>query len=240
VTPSPRRRYPPAVRPTRVLAALAVVATLLLAGCSGSEADLPAGAELLTRSAEAMRQVQSAALDIEVDQALTAIPIRAASGSLTATGDAVGTATLSQGGAPVEFEFLVTGGQLYLKGPTGGFGPPIPVSFASSFYDPTALLDPDRGVAQLLATAMAGETQAREEVDGVDSYRVPASFGPDAVASLVPGVTEPVDGLLWIDAATSRLVRAELQVPNGPDGATAPVAVRLSEFDAPVTVTAPA
>lgn len=224
----------------RALALLAVAAALLVGGCSGSTPEgavLPAAADLLTRSADAMRQVTTVALDITVDPALTTIPVRAAAGSLTAAGDATGTAILVQAGTPVEFTFVVTDGTLYLQGPTGGFAPGIPVSFASSVYDPTALLDPERGVATLLAGATPVETQAREEVDGVDSYRVAANLSQGTVAALVPGVTAPVDGLLWIDAETSRLVKAELAVPAG--SVTGPVTVRLSDFDAPVTVTPP-
>lgn len=49
----------------------------------------------------------------------------------------------------------------------------------------------------------------------------------------------PVDGLLWVDAATSRLVRAELQVPGSAGGSGRPVTVRLGDHNAPVTVTPP-
>jgi lipoprotein LprG len=230
------------VPPRSLLVALAAVAAVLLTGCtaasSGPSETLPPAADLLTRSAEAMGQVSTATLDIQVDPAL-AVPVRAATGSVTASGDAIGTATLARAGPPVEFAFVVTGGRLYLKGPTGGFSPPIPLSLAGSFYNPTALLDPDRGVARLLATARPHETQAREEVDGVDTYRVAATFSQEAANAIVPAVPGPVDGLLWIDAATSRLIRAELQVPGTADGGTAPVTVRLSEFNAPVTVTPP-
>ncbi|NMH96751.1 LppX_LprAFG lipoprotein [Pseudonocardia acidicola] len=232
------------MRPRHLLAAVAAGLVLLLAGCTGAPgpttAALPAAADLLSRSAAAMKQVRTVGVDIQVDPALSTVPVRAATGSLTAAGDAVGSVTLAQGGTPVEFEFVVVGGKIYLKGPTGGFGPPIPVSLAAGFYDPTVVLDPQRGVARLLATATPGATEAKETVDGVDSYRVPATLAPDAVAALVPGVSGPVKGLLWIDAATSRLVKAELQVPAGPGSATGPATVQLHDYDAPVSVTAPA
>lgn len=223
---------------TRRLLLPLLAALLLAGGCTGGGAELPAATDILARSAEAMRAVRTVALDLQVDPAADGLPIRAATGSLTASGEAEGTATLVQGGAPVELGFVVTGGNLYLRGPAGGFGAPIPVQFASSIYDPTALLDPERGVAALLAAAEPGETQARESVDGVDAFRVAATFPEGAVTAVVPGVREAVDAQLWVDAATSRLVRAELAVPAA--GGTAPVTVRLSDFDAPVDVTPPA
>ncbi|WP_214369236.1 LppX_LprAFG lipoprotein [Pseudonocardia sp. H11422] len=232
------------MRSPRLLTTTLAAVALLLPGCSGTPGgpadELPAATDLLSRSAAAMARVTSVGIDIQVDPGLTTVPIRGATGSLTANGDAVGSATLAQGGAPAEFEFVVVGGSIYVKGPTGGFSPPIPVSLAGGFYDPTAALHPQRGLVRLLATATPGGTQGREDADGVDSYRVPATFGPEAVATLVPGVTGTVNGMLWIDATTSRLVKAELQVPGGSGGASGPVTVRLRDFDAPVTVTAPA
>ncbi|MHA6795864.1 LppX_LprAFG lipoprotein [Pseudonocardia bannensis] len=230
------------MRSSRLLTTVAAVA-LLLPGCSGAPGgpagELPAATDLLSRSAAAMARLTSVGMDVLVDPGLTNVPVRGATGSLTASGDAVGSATVTEGDAPVELEFVVVGGSIYLKGPTGGFSPPIPVSLAAAFYDPTAALDPRRGLARLLATATPGGAPAREIADGIDSYRVPAAFGPDTVATLAPGVRGTVNGVLWIDVATSRLVKAELQVPGGPGGATGPVTVRLRDFDAPVTVTAP-
>jgi lipoprotein LprG len=220
------------------MAAVAMVPT----ACSGgpTEPELPNAIELLSRGADAMRAVTSAAVDIAVDPAVTSVPIRSANGTITSDGKAEGTAVLTLGGgAPLEYQLVVTGDVLYLKGPTGGFSP-LPLASAAAIYDPTAILDPDRGTAALLAGADQGATEAREVSDGVDAYRVKASFPAERVAALVPGVTQPVPGVVWLDAATSRLVRAELDLPDGPAGAGGPVTVRMSEFDAPVSITPPA
>ena len=49
-----------------------------------------------------------------------------------------------------------------------------------------------------------------------------------------------VNGLLWIDVATNRLVKAQLDVPGEQGSSGGPVTVTFTDFDAPVTVTAPA
>lgn len=255
IAPVRRRYHPRMSRPVspaarsvssrswaRRAAALALAAAALLpAACTGgpAEPELPNAVELLSRGADAMRTVTSAAIDIAVDPAATSVPIRSAVGTITADGQAEGTAVLTLGGAPLEYQLVVTGGVLYLKGPTGGYSQ-LPMASAAAIYDPTAILDPDRGTAALLAGADQGATEAREVSDGVDAYRVKASFPAERVAALVPGVTQPVPGLVWLDAATSRLVRAELDLPDGPAGAGGPVTVRMSEFDAPVSITPPA
>lgn len=218
-----------------------LAAMALLAGCTSSPPaeQLPAAGELLAKSATAMSTVKTAAIDIQVDEALTSVPIRTAAGTLTSAGDARGTATLAQGGSLAEFEFVITQGDLYLKGPTGGYRK-VPLVFASGIYDPSAILKPDSGVARLLATTADATTQAREAVDGVDSYRVRATLDQDAVASLVPGISGRVSGLLWLDVATSRLVKAQLDVPTDTGGsATAAATVTFADYDAPVTITPP-
>ena len=46
---------------------------------------------------------------------------------------------------------MLVGGKLYLKGATGGFAE-VPAALAGSVYDPSAILDPDKGVAKVLAS----------------------------------------------------------------------------------------
>lgn len=236
----------------RLLVALALL--LALTGCSGGGAEntspgaaaapepepLPPAAELLAASTEAMSSVRTVAVALQASPAVRAVPIGAANARLTSAGEAVGTVTLRQGQSNVELQFVVVGDALYLKGATGGWEV-LPLEFASSVYDPSAVLDPDRGVAQLLRTATGGVTEAKEDVNGAPAYRVRASFAPQALSAVVPGITGPTSGLLWIDQATSRLVKASVDVPdpNDPEAPPAPVTVTLSEFGAPVTVAPP-
>jgi lipoprotein LprG len=231
-------------RRTGKVAALITFLGLLgaLVACTGDRpaSDLPAGPDVLDRAADAMRSVTSARISIDVDPAAAVVPIRSADGALTSTGEADGTAVLAlMGSPPLEYRLIVTGGSLYLKGPTGGFNQ-LPLAATSGIYDPTAILDPERGTAELLATAQDAETQARETVDGVESYRVAATFRPERVSALVPGVTSPTPGVVWTDVATSRLVRAELELPPGPDGAAGgPVTVQLTRYNESVSIAAP-
>jgi len=226
-----------------LLAPLFGVCALLLAltGCGGggpSEPPLPAGPELLAKSASAMAAVRTAAIDVQVDPALSTLPVRSATGKLTASGDAIGTATLNHGSSPVEFNFVITKGTLYLKGPTGRYQR-LPLALAASIYDPTALLNPDRGIAALLRTATNGTTQAREDVNGVPAYRVHANLDPNLVSAVVPGLAGANSGTVWVDQAGSRLLKAQVEVPNPAGGAPAPVTLTLADLNAPVTVAPP-
>ena len=206
--------------------------TLLAAGCSGGGEELPDGAQLLARSADAMAAVRTARLDLDVQGTVGGFSVQGAAAQVTREGDAAGTVTLDQGGQVTELEFVFTGGTLYLQGPTGGFRE-LPAALASSVYDPTVILSPQNGVPALLRRGTGAVTEAREEVGGVGAYRVRATFPGTVLSGLVPGLEQDTSGLVWIGANESRLVQARFPLPNGT------ATVRLSDFNAPADITAP-
>lgn len=224
-----------------VAPAMLVLVLVGLAACKGKTppaADLPAGDTLLKDSATAMRDVKSVRFSIESDGTVAGLALSRAGGQLTREGDAKGSAQVQQFGANVELEFVVVGDSIHIKGPTGGWQK-LPLALASSVYDPSAILDPDRGIAKVISTASEGKTEAREKVDGVDAYRVSAKLNPTDLSAVVPGATDGVTGQLWVAADSKRLVRAKFALPGSGGSKGANVTVVFSEFDAPVTISAP-
>ncbi|MGH3940738.1 MAG: LppX_LprAFG lipoprotein [Pseudonocardiaceae bacterium] len=214
---------------------LLVVAVLLGACGNGTGgAALPEGAGLLAGSAAAMRTVLSArvTLDIEGDL-LPKAPIKSAEGLLTKDGAARGTASVDLGRQFLNVDFVILGEDLYLKGPTGDFRK---TSASSTFlaYDPRVILDPNRGVAAVLAGGTDATTEAREEVDGVDSYRLRATFTGPTLGAFVPDTSQEIVGQVWVATEGSRLVQARLPITP----ATV-VTFRFSDYDTPADITAP-
>jgi lipoprotein LprG len=185
-----------------------------------------------------MRDVKTARFVIEAEATIADVPVRGADAQLTREGSAKGAIRIDQGGGIVEFQFVIIGQKLWLKGPTGSFQE-LPLAMASGIYDPSAILDPERGVAKLLSTATEAKTQARESVDGVDAYRVSAKFDPAAVAALVPGAGEGVTGRVWVGVERKLPVRMTFSLPAQGGGKPGTVTVKFSEYDAPVTINAP-
>ncbi len=224
----------------RRLLALAALLLVAPAGCSGKRKTeaLPPGTDLIRAAATAMREVKTAHITIEAEGNLALVPLRRADARLTREGSAQGTVQIEQSGAGVEFAFTIVGGSAYIKGPTGGYQK-VPLAFAASVYDPSAVLDPDRGVAHLLETATDARTEAHEKVDGVDTYRVAAKFDPKAVEALVPVTGSGVTGQLWLGVEQKLPVRAQFQLPDSAGGKPAIVTVRFSEYNQPVDISAP-
>ncbi|MGC5012887.1 LppX_LprAFG lipoprotein [Streptosporangium sp. DT93] len=222
----------------RILIAAVLAALALVTACSGgggagaTAAPLPGGTELLTKSAEAARAAKSLTFSMETE-GTPPVQVKKASGRLTATGDADGTIQVDVLGSLQEITFVLIGETVHFKGVTGGFQK-MSRSQLASIYDPSAILDPERGVVRLLTTAVNPRTQAVETLDGAETYRVTATLSQPVLATMVPGIAQNVDATLWTDRATGRLLKADLPLTGGK------VIVTFGDYDAPVQITAPA
>ncbi|GHJ49660.1 hypothetical protein Cs7R123_70020 [Catellatospora sp. TT07R-123] len=224
------------------LAALALTA-LALTGCSPKKADTPAAAlpdakQLLAEGTAAMAQVTTAHFVIDVDGKISGLSLKHADGDLTAKGEAAGTVKIEQFGTLVEAKFVIVGTSAYMQGPTGKYLE-FPLATAASIYDPSAILDPQRGVAKVLSTVKSATTEARETVDGHDSFKVKVEPDQAALAGLIPNAPAGVTGFLWLDAATKQLVKGEFNLPASGSDPAGKVTVEFSKYNDPVTVTKP-
>ncbi|MGH3933904.1 MAG: LppX_LprAFG lipoprotein [Pseudonocardiaceae bacterium] len=225
-------------RHLRLLAIFAALVIALITSCGGSAertVALPDGTRLLADSAAAMRTVTSTRFNVDVLGNVPEIRLRSATGQLTQEGSAKGTASLEQGDQVVELEFVILGDTLYLRPPTGPVQK-LPLSLAGAVYDPSVILNPERGVAAVLVSGQGATTEAREQIAGVDSYRLKVNFPAQPLSTLIPGPPRDKTGQIWIAVQGSRLVQAQFPAAD-PEGT---ITVRFSDYDLPVEITAPA
>jgi lipoprotein LprG len=227
---------------------LALVAPLLLvpgllAACSKDKAsdevsgeNLPDGATLLTESATAMNDVETVHIVLDINPAVGALPITRAEGDLKRGGDAKGAIQLLAGAQLLEVEFVVMGDDAWVKYPTGGWQA---AGSITSIYDPSAILDPRRGVANLLSTASNANTEGAEKVNGVDTWRVTVDIDQKAANTLVPGVPAGLTGTVWIDQESKRLVKAVVNSPQSGSTPASTITLDMTNFNAAVDVSAP-
>ncbi|MBX6749148.1 MAG: LppX_LprAFG lipoprotein [Micromonosporaceae bacterium] len=238
-------------RPLRghfVRSLLPLVASLLLvpgllAACTkdkdGNEASgesLPDGATLLTESASAMTDVETVHIVLDINPAVGALPITRAEGDLKRGGDAKGAIQLLAGAQLLEVEFVVMGDNAWLKYPTGGWRA---AGSITAIYDPSAILDPQRGVANLLSTSSNARTEGAEKVNGVDAWRVAVDIDQKAANMLVPGVPKGLTGTVWIDQDTKRMVKAVVNSPQSGSTPASTITLDMTNFNTAVDVSAP-
>jgi lipoprotein LprG len=101
-------------------------------------------------------------------------------------------------------------------------------------YDPSVILNPDRGIAAVLGSGKDATTEARELVARVDTYRLRATFPRQSLGTLVPGISKDTAGQVWIAVQGSRLVKAQFPVGDGL------IFVHFADYDAPVLINGPA
>jgi lipoprotein LprG len=222
-----------------VLAALST-AVVLVAGCSSSKestASLPDAAGLLQQSSQTTKNVKSAHLVITASGKIEGLPIKKLSGDLTNVPSTAvqGNATLTMGGSDVDIQFVVLDATLYASLTPNNW---LDLGPAADVYDPSAILNPDTGLANMLANFTDAKSEATETINGVETVRIAGKVNADAVNKLIPQlkVTGPVPGTAWIQKdGDHNLVQAKIDQSDGNS-----VEVTLSEWGKAVTVTKPA
>ena len=227
---------------TRLLAILAALftAAALLAGCSSSEKStesLPDAATLLKDSSQATRDLKSVHLELTVEGEIQELPIKTLGGDLTNAPAvaAAGKANLLFQGSDVAADFVVIDGLLYVALSPDSW---IDMGPAADIYDVSAILNPDTGLANVLANFSGLKSDSTETLNGVETVKVTGQVSADAVNKIAPPIaaTGPVPGTAWIRKdGNHELVQAKLEPSTGNS-----VQMTLSEWDKPVTVTKPA
>jgi lipoprotein LprG len=221
------------MRLAATLSALIMSATVtLVTACGAGQTNLPQGATLLAESAQAMRGVTTTHFRFDVQGDAPGVQLRSAEGQLKQDGSAQGTGRVDEGRQTLEMPFVLIGDTLCLRPPTG---PPqkLPASMLKTYFDPGSILNPDRGIAAVLASGQSATTEAREQVNGVDTYRVQTKFPAQPLGALAPGlgITPDQPSEVWIAAQGSQLVKAQLPTNYGT------VAAQFSDYGAPVQIT---
>jgi lipoprotein LprG len=229
-------------RLSRILIAMAAISTAvaLVVGCSSSSSTssepLPDAAGLLQQSAQTTKGLKSAHLEITVNGKIEGLPVKKLTGDLTnVPATAVqGNATITMGGSDVDAGLVVIDGTLYASLSPNSW---LDLGPAADIYDPSVILNPDSGLANILTNFSDPKSESSETVNGVQTIKVTGNISADAVNKLVPvKATGPVPGIAWIQKdGDHNLVQAEIDPSSGNS-----IQMTLSNWNTPVTVTKPA
>ena len=215
-----------------------LAAALLVSGCSKEAAEpLPEAAGLIQQSIATTKTLKSAHLEIAVNGKIDGLPVKTLSGDLTNVPSVAikGNSTISMGCSDVDIELVVLDGTLYAALTPNSWldmGPAVEV------YDPSVILNPDTGLANMLASVTDAKSAGFDTIGGVPTVKITGKVAAAAVNTLIPQIkaTEPLPATVWIEKnAPNQLVQAQIDPSEGNT-----VLLTLSEWDKPVTVTKPA
>ncbi|AGC62686.1 conserved lipoprotein LprG [Mycobacterium liflandii 128FXT] len=221
-----------------VLAALGT-ATALVAGCSSGTKDsggpLPDATPLVKQATELTRNLKSAHLVLTVNGKIPGLSMKTLSGDLTTNPTAAkGNVQLTLGGSAIDADFVVVDGTLYATltpNKWSDFGP------AADIYDPSQILNPQVGLANVLANLQDAKADGRDTIDGQTTIRITGKVTAEAVNQIAPpfNATEPVPGTVWIqENGDHQLVQAKLDRWSGNS-----VEMTLSKWGEQVSVSKP-
>lgn len=221
-----------------VLAAVSLAAALV-AGCSSSPkkntAPLPDAANLVKQSSQTTKKVKSVHLVLSTTGKIKGLPIKTLSGDLTTDPTAAkGHTTITFSGSDIDADFVVYDGTLYAAmtpNKWSDFGP------AADIYDVSTILNPENGLANVLANFTDAKAEGRENINGQDTVRITGKVSGEALHRLVPTVneTQPLPATVWIqENGDHQLVQAKLDPSAGNS-----IQMTLSNWGAPVQITKP-
>ncbi len=230
-------------RLSAALASLSLAA--FVAGCSFSSSNtgggpLPDGTTLVQESTNTTKNLKSAHLVLTVTGKIPGLPVRNLTGDLTTSPStaAKGNAQITYLGQDISADFVVVGGDLYTNALSPGDPTMTDVGPASQIYDPSALLSPDTGVANVLANFNDAKAAGRDQISGQTTVRITGNVSADAVNKIAAPfkATKPVPATAWVvEGGEHQLAQINLQYSPGNN-----VQMTLSNWGQPVQVSKPA
>ena len=230
----------------RLLAVLAslTLAAALIAGCSFSSSKsggpLPDGTTLVKQSTDATKSLKSAHLVLTVTGKIPGLPVKNLTGDLTTSPStaAQGNAQITYLGQDISADFVVVGGDLYTNALNPADKTMTDVGPASQVYDPSAILNPDTGIPNVLANFTDAKAEGRDQISGQTTVRISGNVSADAVNKIASSfkATKPVPATVWIvESGDHQLAQVNLQHSQGNN-----VQMTLSNWNQPVQITKPA
>lgn len=221
-----------------MLAALSA-ATLLVASCSSdpkpSGGPLPDATNLVKQSTEVTKNVKAAHIVLTVNGKIPGLSMKTLSGDLTTNPTAAkGNVKLTLGGSDIDADFVVFDGNLYATltpNKWSDFGK------AADIYDPSQILSPDNGLANVLANFTDAKAEGRDIINGQTTVRISGKVTAAAVNQIAPpfNATEPVPATVWIQETGDHQL-AQVKMERGTGNS---VQMTLSNWGQQVQVTKP-
>ncbi|OBI88196.1 LppX_LprAFG lipoprotein [Mycobacterium asiaticum] len=238
--------------PRTVAAAALAIVVALIGGCGsngsdgakspGSTANVTNGeaATLLKQAADVMRKVTGMHVKVAVQGDVPNIRVTKLEGDVSNTPQTVatGVATVQVGEKSEEAKFVYVDGHLYSD--LGQPGSYTDFGNGASIYNVSVLLDPNKGLANLLTNLKNGSVAGSQQVNGVATTKITGNSSATDVATLAgtrltDESVSTVPTIVWTASdGSSHLV----QIQINPTSNTS-VTLTMSDWGKQVTATKP-
>lgn len=176
---------------------------------------------LVKQSAQTTRLMQSAHVELKVDDKVMGLPVREVKGDLTSNPapKAQGEGKFRINNNDTEVAFIVSDGQLYIK--KDGDSEYTSIGEASKVYDPAIILDREQGLAKIIETLKGFKLDGSETVNGVAAKKVTGTVPAAVLDKVFPTQGDgkfsgDIPVTLYIaDAAPYNLVKVNIKVKTG-------------------------
>ena len=238
---------------------LATLWLLLALTACGGDADEPAGtpaaanaepsptpdpAAIMSRAADVMTELESAAFEITrnggpayIDAGQT-LNFTSASGVFGSPGSIDGTLAVAASGAALEIGFISVGDNQYITNPLNQQWEQLPADWG---FDPAALFDPETGWRPLLQEDLSdARLVGNSAFGGVERYRITATAAGARVEAILGGLAgkDAVEIEFFVDTETYQIVQMSFKTDSA-GAEPAEWLLRFFNFNEPVTITEP-
>jgi lipoprotein LprG len=225
------------------LLALALFAVPTLSACGSDDAGgTESAADLLAHAKRTLDETESVHFVLDSEGAPeTGTQLVGGEGDIARPASFDGTLEVLAMGSTLDLAVVSVDGTVYAQLPfASGYSVVDPAQFG--FGDPGALIDPDTGISQLLASAGSAELGEERRVDGEIVREVTAELPGDLVEQILTSEdpSRPVQARFSVAVESGELLRAELTGPFFAAEDDATYTLDLSDFGADVEITAPA
>src|ERR1700742_4706177 len=245
-------KLPPRTIAAASAAALALV--LAVAGCgshtgtggsgqssgASSTANSSEAANLLKQATDAMNKVTGMHVRLQVKGDVPNLRVTKLDGDLPNTPQTVatGTATLLLGKSPQDAKFVFVDGHFYSD--LGQPGKYTDFGEGKSIYNVSVLLDPNKGLANVVSKLQGASVAGTEQVNGVNTTKITGNSSADDIATLAGSKltsenVSTVPTTVWIATDGSAHL---VQIQVNPTNDTA-VILTMSDWGKTVTATKP-
>jgi LppX/LprAFG-like lipoprotein len=219
----------------------ALVAALLVA-CGGLQPEDPAQA--LREGGGAMAKLKTVSATLKFTKGTVSFrgfTLVSAKTAVRLPADSDTTYTVRQQDVQIALQVIIAGGHVYLHLPFSGYNE-LTGAATADIPDLAKLFNAQTGLPAIIPAGVNAKYVAVEQVDGVDSHKVQATYSATQVHSMLPQLNSSGDvaAVIWIGGSDHLIRKAVLSGPFGDNGLASSVEVDLSGFNTAVSITSPA